>query len=622
MRKKLVLFFMLCFLMILGIGTMAVYANGMFWDGVVTNGKNIYTFEGRCICKYDMNGDNREVIYENLPYGIELMYVNDGYLFFEEYQKYPDGIATNSIFKVLNVEDYSVKSIMDNDTFVIKLISKEKIYFTSGYNGDDSPMKLYACDFNGDNLQVITENYSHFDTIKEIKGCLYYAEKEDVYNSNYIDWRSRIVKSDMDGSNHTVLHDWFDGRVLSINENDVIYYINTWNNDLRETEEICYRQNYSTGEIKEITMPYVRDYFFCNDKNNEYYIFNDYDNKKTYFYILLPTGEKKEIKTFDDTNGKMSFLNIIDGVLYYRDSGSYYYYDDDAQSWYQSNPLDVKSVRIYEPEITASPTTASLIVNSEYVTPVAYNINGSNYFKLRDLAYILDGTGSQFDVGWDSDQKLITINTGVNYNAVGGEMTSSADSQNVSASNAEISVNGQNISLTAYNIEGNNYFMLRDLGEYLGFDVDWDSASSSIIIETPMFYENSEDIEEWNPEDHRYTGEAGHFGDEYDFVNDYLYMTVYDIDDYDIPDNIEILEDWDYDADVRIDVKLLDYQNLILENAESVYVSFVEGVPGVDFDFYSDGTFIGYEKGNYRVHIEYTDKSGKGYAHDIIFRVN
>ncbi len=134
--------------------------------------------------------------------------------------------------------------------------------------------------------------------------------------------------------------------------------------------------------------------------------------------------------------------------------------------------------------IKATPTTSKLLIDGKYVTPVAYNINGSNYFKLRDLAYILNGTGSQFDVGWDSDQKLITINTGVNYNAVGGEMTSSADSQNVSASNVEISVNGQSISLTAYNIGGNNYFMLRDLGEYLGFDVDWDSASSSIIVNT------------------------------------------------------------------------------------------------------------------------------------------
>ncbi len=483
MRKKLVLFFMLCFLMILVIGTMAVYANAVavlpcFGSGVTTDGKYIYAAEGDCICKYDMNENNREVIYKGLPYAIDIVAMNDKYLYFNEATtldgRYGEGVHFNWDFKVLNLEDYSsvlIKSDMLADS--INFIGN-KIFFEYSRHEGGGWSNWYSCDIDGKNLNLVTEYLWDSRYIKELNGYLYYSEKKG-YNEPV-----RLIKANLDGSNPIVILDNLTklnfGSICEINEDNVIY-------EVYDHEDNYYQQDYSTGKVKKLdNYNYGYREFFCNDGVNKYYIY--YINGISKIYLSLPSGEKKEIKTFDDLNLKMSFLNIIDGVLYYRDNGSYYYYDDDAQSWYQSNPLDVKSVRIYEPEITASPTTASLIVNSEYVTPVAYNINGSNYFKLRDLAYILDGTGSQFDVGWDSDQKLITINTGVNYNAVGGEMTSSADSQNVSASNVEISVNGQSISLTAYNIGGNNYFMLRDLGEYLGFDVDWDSASSSIIVNT------------------------------------------------------------------------------------------------------------------------------------------
>ena len=43
-----------------------------------------------------------------------------------------------------------------------------------------------------------------------------------------------------------------------------------------------------------------------------------------------------------------------------------------------------------------------LSVNGTNVDCGKYNIDGANYFKLRDLAYMLNGTASQFDVGFDA----------------------------------------------------------------------------------------------------------------------------------------------------------------------------------------------------------------------------
>ena len=43
-------------------------------------------------------------------------------------------------------------------------------------------------------------------------------------------------------------------------------------------------------------------------------------------------------------------------------------------------------------------------------------------------------------------------------------------------SNQAIYVDGQQVSMTAYNIAGNNYVKLRDVGEAVGFNVYWDGA--------------------------------------------------------------------------------------------------------------------------------------------------
>jgi len=112
----------------------------------------------------------------------------------------------------------------------------------------------------------------------------------------------------------------------------------------------------------------------------------------------------------------------------------------------------------------ATPTASTVLVNGKNTTFDAYNIDGNNYFKLRDLAYVLNGTEKQFEVGWDSLNNAISLTRGQPYTAVGGEMTGKgAGNKTPAPTNSKIFLDGKQAQFTAYNIEGNNYFKLRDI---------------------------------------------------------------------------------------------------------------------------------------------------------------
>ena len=72
-------------------------------------------------------------------------------------------------------------------------------------------------------------------------------------------------------------------------------------------------------------------------------------------------------------------------------------------------------------------STQNLVVNEQEVDCEKYNIDGSNYFKLRDLAKLMNGTTSQFSVGYDDATKTVTITTGEAYTPDGSELIVGAD---------------------------------------------------------------------------------------------------------------------------------------------------------------------------------------------------
>jgi hypothetical protein len=148
--------------------------------------------------------------------------------------------------------------------------------------------------------------------------------------------------------------------------------------------------------------------------------------------------------------------------------------------------------QVNQQKAKAQPTSSSVMINGKKVGFEAYNINGYNYFKLRDIAMALNGTGKQFEVKFDGSKNAILITTGSKYTTVGGELKVSGSKSEKPAvpTPSKVYINGKEVQFIAYNIDGYNYFKLRDIGKALNFGVFWDGANNTIRIDTTEDYKD------------------------------------------------------------------------------------------------------------------------------------
>ena len=148
-------------------------------------------------------------------------------------------------------------------------------------------------------------------------------------------------------------------------------------------------------------------------------------------------------------------------------------------------PPEIQPPPIREPA-EAVPSTHDVRVNGMLVGFNAFNIGGYSFFRLRDVAFAINGTRSQFEVTWDAQLSVISLLPGWGYTPVGTEMAtgSGGDIKIAMPSTTPVLISWVQAHLRAYNIGGYTYFMLRDLGAALGFLVDWDEVGRTILIDT------------------------------------------------------------------------------------------------------------------------------------------
>ena len=144
-------------------------------------------------------------------------------------------------------------------------------------------------------------------------------------------------------------------------------------------------------------------------------------------------------------------------------------------------------------------STLSVVPSTQYIsidggskiTIPAFNINGNNFVKLRSVAYLLSGTDKQFSVTYTAATNLITLRSDYSYASIGGELTVPSSYTKAVASSQIVYLDGSYVYPTAYNIDGYNYFLLRDLAALFDFEVEY--SGTTVYIDTDKSYGGDDD---------------------------------------------------------------------------------------------------------------------------------
>ncbi len=135
--------------------------------------------------------------------------------------------------------------------------------------------------------------------------------------------------------------------------------------------------------------------------------------------------------------------------------------------------------------ISATTSEARVLVDGEETEVRGYTVNNTNYFKIRDIAMVMRNTSCEFNVEWRSSDNAIDIVPHETYVPNGTELSEdTAGEIEVVENDMPIYVNGRSTAITAYNINGDAYFKIRDIADAAGFEVQWDGDTQTINLVT------------------------------------------------------------------------------------------------------------------------------------------
>lgn len=136
-------------------------------------------------------------------------------------------------------------------------------------------------------------------------------------------------------------------------------------------------------------------------------------------------------------------------------------------------------------------TTQKVKLDGKDVVIYGYNIDGYNYFKLRDLAAVLKDSKAKFGVEYKD--ALVTLTKGADYKVAETDQKEVKAMSKGMLTNDKVMVGDKALTATAYKVDDSNYYKLRDLGKELGFGVGYDEATKSVLLTSVV---NKEEVKE------------------------------------------------------------------------------------------------------------------------------
>lgn len=200
-------------------------------------------------------------------------------------------------------------------------------------------------------------------------------------------------------------------------------------------------------------------------------------------------------------------------------------------------------------EMKAVKSSQKITLDKEAVEVAAYNIAGSNYLKLRDVAAIMSGKKKQFNIDYNAERKLIDVETGKPYTKLESDLKPIKEaSAKAILSEKEIILNGDDEDIDTAFINESNYVKLRDIAKIANFYVGYDEASQTVILKSDEAYLDKDDIvdkddkDDKDKDDDKDDKDDDDKEDKKDEDKKVSELTIYDLYEFD-GDKDNILED-------------------------------------------------------------------------------
>ena len=146
-------------------------------------------------------------------------------------------------------------------------------------------------------------------------------------------------------------------------------------------------------------------------------------------------------------------------------------------------------------EMKAVKSSQKITLDKEAVEVAAYNIAGSNYLKLRDVAAIMSGKKKQFNIDYNAERKLIVVETGKPYTKLESDLKPIKEaSAKAILSEKAIILNGDDEDIDTAFINETNYVKLRDIAKIANFYVEYDEPTQTVILKSDEAYLDKDDI--------------------------------------------------------------------------------------------------------------------------------
>jgi hypothetical protein len=130
--------------------------------------------------------------------------------------------------------------------------------------------------------------------------------------------------------------------------------------------------------------------------------------------------------------------------------------------------------------LTATPTSAKVQVNGKTTDFDAYTINSQTYYQIADIARTIVGTPKQFSAAWDSALGAINLTSG---SAQDGTLSPKGTAAKTPTdTKAKIYLDGKEVPLKAYTIDGHTYYQMKAVAELFNFGVGF--ANGTITVDT------------------------------------------------------------------------------------------------------------------------------------------